>query len=154
MSKRKTGKDLRDSRPEKPDAISASSQAYRRLDALIDSAEAGVSVEHLALAAATTKSLVKAWLKERGIQAKAQPSLVPALDLFGTGGFPARHLVEAKRGTPPFVPPHFLLRRPIQYAGFCAAVQQLAAAGWELRELAEALGFSEADLRNALDFEP
>jgi hypothetical protein len=154
MNAKKPGDLLRERRAERrPDIIQATRQAFARLDRLREEADAGVPQESLALSAGTTKKMVKAWLKERGINTSGSKRLLSdAIDLFGDRqGFPARHQVEAEKGTKPFRPPKFLLREPIRYSGFCAVVQALVAAGWQPSEIASALGFRELDVMNALE---
>ena len=134
-----------------PDVVETTRRAYERLDSIRQDAEAGTAIETLAIKASTTKKLVRAWLKDRGISVPAgRRMLAEALDLFGDrGGFPLRHEVEAERGTRPFDPPKYLLREPLQYKGFCAAVGVLRRDGWSTAEIAEALGVRELDVMTA-----
>lgn len=154
MDAKNPGDTLRERRVgRRPDLIQATRQAFARLDMLREEAEAGVTQETLALSAGTTRKMVKAWLKDREINTSGSKRLLSdAIDLFGDrSGFPARHQVEAAKGTKAFRPPKFLLREPIKYSGFCAAARALVDAGWAPADVAAALGFRELDVLNALE---
>jgi hypothetical protein len=111
-------------------------------------AAAGVPDSVIAAEAGVSASAVRAWRLRSGLSRRAMrerlDALAVALPTFRDVAVPTKSPVDGA-----WTPPRYVVRVALDYTAFCRAVCALLDAGWEVVEVATALGVRAIDAEHA-----